>query len=143
MAAHLHGILPIESAAFIAMPHCSNRTQFLPKLRYDFYICNAIRPGRAAEALWTLLERLSMRSHLEIPDTISGTAVDHRSLRLEDYGHYERLARVERAALIGELLADGILWTIGIPNRVIAALRMRAERTQARRQSRRHVPVAQ
>lgn len=83
-----------------------------------------------------------MRSRFETPDEILGADADHRSLPPEDFRHYERLARVERAALIGELLADAILWAFRLPNRVVAALRAQAAGMQALRQARRHAPVA-
>jgi hypothetical protein len=46
---------------------------------------------------------------------IAGSAIEISSLSLLER---ERFARVERARVIGELVADGILWVARLPRRL-------------------------
>ena len=52
----------------------------------------------------------------------AGEDVSAADRRLSLY-EYEQLARVERAQIIGELLAEGLVWCIRLPRRLHAGVR--------------------
>ena len=64
-----------------------------------------------------------MRSHIDHRvSKDAGQDISATDRRLSFY-EYERLARVERAQIIGELLAEGLVWCIRLPRRLYAGAR--------------------
>ena len=62
-----------------------------------------------------------MRSHFDSsqnPD--SDPAAPDRRLSFHEY---EQLARIERAQILGEMLAEGLVWCIRLPRRVFTGVR--------------------
>ena len=64
-----------------------------------------------------------MRSHIDhrVAEVASRSAA--AADRRLSFHEYERLARVERARIIGEMLAEGLVWCIRLPRRLYAGAR--------------------
>lgn len=64
-----------------------------------------------------------MRSHIDRRvSEDAGQDISAAARRLSFY-EYEQLARVERAQIIGEMLAEGLVWCIRLPRRLYAGAR--------------------
>ena len=70
---------------------------------------------------WAFFKELSMRSHFDPShhSDIKPAADDHRLTLCE----YEQLARIERAQILGAMLAEGLVWCIRLPRRIYVGVR--------------------